>query len=319
METNNKNYKESLYNTIFQTLEIEKLINHNDSIIFTRDFHPKGHMSIANNDTIMNYSTTWPKHCVNKNSECPRTQYKNHANANGNANKANENSSTKNKANAKAIANENLSTKNNGNAKANAKKSISNRHMTIKELLSLNNLESINFFKKFNLKQSILDTKIIGTNLSFTLYFTNYCDIIEEISESSYKIGITQKNKNIKPSYKNIRVPRTDPYNLNNINPKKFIELVKGQLCSYESYSAFNYHLQILQDNNKVNRNGVIKKNFSSKYITDEYDKNKKLKDLSTGLFEYILTSDKKNIVFIETSFVKLTDLYFQKYLLQLL
>ena len=72
---------------------------------------------------------------------------------------------------------------------------------------------------------------------------------------------------------------------------KKFIQLVKGQLCNYESYSAFNYHLRIVPGNNNNQ-----KKTFKSEYITKEYDDSGKISKLSTGLFEYILKCEKTNI-----------------------
>ena len=64
--------------------------------------------------------------------------------------------------------------------------------------------------------------------------------------------------------------------------------MVKGQYCGYESHSAFNYHWKI----------NLTKKLTSSELATYgvTYISNK-TKDYSTGLFEYILNTSKKNII----------------------
>ena len=256
---------DKLKNSISQIIEISELIDSNDSIIFTRDYHPINHLSIGNGKKVaINFGATHPSHCLNTNSNaCPR--------------------------------NSNLGlTKNEIN-------SIRSRsYISIEDYLE----EKFNIIKfknnknnnKNELKETFLEIpkelykqKIIGTNLSWLYSITKYATIISELIKRNTPIGIIKlKNKSINPSFSNITIPK--PYE---VNGKKFIELVKGQLCSYESYSAFNYHLKLEKSENKTN-NGPVK--YSSRYITPEYEKDKKLKDLSTGLFEYILNTTKKNI-----------------------
>ena len=254
-----------LKNSINQIMEISELIDNNDSIILTRDYHPINHLSIGNGKKVaINFGATHPSHCLNTNSNaCPR--------------------------------NSNLGlTKNEIN-------SIRSRsYISIEDYLE----EKFNIIKfknnknnnKNELKETFLEIpeelykqKIIGTNLSWLYSITKYAIIISNLINEKKPIGIIKsKNKSINPSFSNITIP--EPYE---VNGKKFIELVKGQLCSYESYSAFNYHLKLEKSENKTN-NGPVK--YSSRYITPEYEKDKKLKDLSTGLFEYILDTSIKNI-----------------------
>lgn len=249
-----------LVNSINQVLEISYLINANDSIILTRDYHPINHLSIGvKNKVTTNYSATHPSHCLNINSVCPR-----------NANLG----LTKNEIN-----------------------SIKKRtHITIDKYIDIVKAQNTN---NTELKSELIDLfgtipnkllkeKIIGTNLSWLYSVTPYASIISELINKKKSIGMSNKsNKSKIPNFRDITIP--EPLK---IGDKKFIELVKGQLCEYESYSAFNYHLKLDKSNNKSN-NGLAK--YSSRYITPEYQENNKLEDLSTGLFEYILETTYEN------------------------
>jgi len=256
-----------LVNSINQVMEISDLIDKNESIIFTRDYHPINHLSIAvKNRVTLNYGATHPSHCLNIQSNCPR--------------------------------NNNL-----GLPKNEMKKIKSRNYISIEDYLE----EKINIIKFKNnknnknnineLKEAFLEIpnytykeKIIGTNLSWLYYITKYKDIIYKLIKDDKYIGIKKsENKNKDPDFSKITIPK--PYKKNN---KEFIQLVKGQLCSYESYSAFNYHLHLEKSSNRAS-NELIK--YNSKYITNEYFKGEKLKNLSTGLFEYILDSTNKNII----------------------
>jgi len=65
----------------------------------------------------------------------------------------------------------------------------------------------------------------------------------------------------------------------------KYVTIPKGERCNYESYSAFNYHIKIIKDDNSMT------KKFFGKYDSS-MNKTEKLpaKDMySTGLFEYII------------------------------
>jgi len=298
--------KQDFNDSMKQTFEIEKLINVNDNIIFTRDYHPIGHRSIGNNKEIkINYDTTWPSHCLNIKSTCPKNITNNYSNTNSSI--------------------------------------LEREYITVSKFFDKPEVKnnSKSYLNKLSNKDKFLtnfgNKSIIGTQLSFTLYFTKYGNIISELVELDKPIGITSK-KSVSPNYntthiaantfqpimyyenrrntgsnivnttgrnivntgRNIvnNIGNTGRNTVNNIGNtgknsmgKKFIQLVKGQLCNYESYSAFNYHLRIVPGNNNNQ-----KKTFKSEYITKEYDDSGKISKLSTGLFEYILKCEKTNI-----------------------
>jgi hypothetical protein len=137
---------------------------------------------------------------------------------------------------------------------------------------------------------------------------TKYAPEILAILTENTPIGIpTETSKSQNP---NIALINQNPFVVSN-NDKTFVQLVKGQLCRYESYSAFNYHLKLklartlaegqALANGTLTAKGTLNNKlaqYSSDYITKQYmtNANKNPQDLSTGLFEYILNSPKKNI-----------------------
>jgi hypothetical protein len=255
-----------LANSINQIMEISNLIDSNDSIILTRDYHPINHLSIAvKNRVTLNYDATHPSHCLNtKSNACPRNK------------------------------NLRLTNKEINNIKSRNYISIEDY---LEEKFNIIKFKNNNKYNKNNLKEVFLEIpkelynqKIIGTNLSWLYSITDYATIISELIKKNEQIGIKSTNKSTEPKYSNITIPKSYK-----VRGKEFIQLVKGQLCSYESYSAFNYHWELGKSNNKA-KNGLVK--YTSKYITSRYkdEKDKDLKDLSTGLFEYILKTTKKNI-----------------------
>ena len=347
-----------LANSINQVHEIANLIDNNDSIILTRDYHPINHLSIGiKNRVTTNYIITHPSHCLNTISNaCPRkvklrlTNKENEAKL-GNSGELrnnknleltnekinnsinlgnNKNLKLTNKENEAKLLNsgelrnnKNLeltnekinSSINLGNNKnlelTNSKKSIIiNLGLTNKEI---NNIKSRDYITirqyiediknkiivkkntedmtkvelKYKIKEmlsSYVDTtfynqRIIGTNLSWLYSVTRYANTIFELIEKSTPIGINKNStKNIKPNYSSTINISPEP---KIVNGKKFIELIKGQLCNYESYSAFNYHLrlEILRKNGLAKaKNGLAK--YTSTYITPEYEKNEELKKL---------------------------------------
>lgn len=244
-------FKENIYFSLMQTEDIESLIDVNDSIIFTRDFHPQNHSSIAvKNKVKLNYSSTHPSHCLNLNSSCAR----------------------------------------NANISANLKKKENQTYITIEDYFEKhqNKLPDEIEFDMNEIPEEIKNKKIIGTNISFLNYFTKYGDCILQLVESNTPIGIPSDIDKLQDPNYSIILP-TYPLRCEN---KNFIQLVKGQLCNYESYSAFNYHLKLNLSSNKVN--GLAQ--YVSERIVQDYDDRNNLKNLSTGLFEYILSTDKKNI-----------------------
>ena len=254
--------------SIEQSKEIEMLIGKNNNIIFTRDFHPINHLSIGNNKKIaINSAVTWPSHCLNRGSECPR-------------NNNEKIIKSKNSHTIPIITIKNYIEKYSNKLEKNDS-SILNTSM-------LNNSMSGKIIEKL---------PIIGTNISFLMYMTKYAPEIISLIIGNRPIGILpSETKSTDPNFELIN---NNPYIVEN-NKKKFIQLVKGQYCKYESYSAFNYHLKLSK---KIERNEEKRMLFKGNYITSTYLNNankannaKNPQDLSTGLFEYILKTPKKNI-----------------------
>ena len=51
--------------------ELETLVADKTHIVFSRDFHPVNHISLAGyEDREVDYKSIWPKHCRNKNRQC---------------------------------------------------------------------------------------------------------------------------------------------------------------------------------------------------------------------------------------------------------
>jgi nicotinamidase-related amidase len=284
--------------SVKQAKDIEKLIDANKTIIFTRDFHPINHLSIAVNGKVRaNYSATWPSHCLNTKSICPR--------------------------NKNALTNKGV---NNGENYGINPGSLANRKfITISEYLAkpeyqnaLKNISNLKANKFANDLKSYLEQPIIGTNISFLMYMTKYASEVLSLSSHNAPIGIPTET--IKSGGPNFALINKNAFILNSAG-KKFAQLIKGQLCRYESYSAFNYHWHIKLDRtlaegkaakgpiwknaNKtipnVNKNGKQKVNnglatYKSEYITKKYADSGELNQLSTGLFEFILSTGKNKI-----------------------
>jgi nicotinamidase-related amidase len=115
--------------------------------------------------------------------------------------------------------------------------------------------------------------RIIGTDLSYLLYLTKYHKLFDTlISTSFYTIGL---NPNIKLAYKQIpnikKIIIPNPLSMTIIGkPQKFNQITKGEYCSYEAYSAFNYHYKL---------DSTGKKTYLPPFQSN----------FSTGLFESIL------------------------------
>ena len=257
-----------------QIQQIEKLIHINKKIIFTRDYHPINHLSLAIPGKVKrNLVTTYRSHCLNTVSKpCERK---------------------------------------NGLNNDNIKKIRAREYITIEQYINFlyknSNYDFINkIYQKVKGDKDYIfrETKIIGTNLSWLYCITRYEESIFKLIKKESAIGIKiEDTKNTEPNYKKISKCNEEEPEIN-LNYKRknyftgrtFIQLTKGQLCSYESYSAFNYHLR-LEKAKIINEEG--KKTLSryvSEYITPEYEKKNKLKDLSTGLFEYILDTNEEKI-----------------------
>jgi len=247
--TSSLTYAENLQKSIKQMEQICKLMDTNDSFIFTRDLHPRLHFSLAvtsGNKTIApDFSGVFPKHCRDKNRLCERNN----------------------------ITNKNIF----DDSKYSTITDYVNKFSTyIPKPIS------------DNLMARIPDKKIIGTNLSFLYYAMPppYYNVIKSLEEKVDFIGFKKNNKTSQtgvPKYSNGKIVIPEPMKINNsvtnnskLKNKQAIELTKGQYCNYESYSAFNYHW-VFKQNNVAGITTVTKELLP---LNIEY---------STGLFEYIL------------------------------
>ena len=244
--------KNQLSENYEQIKQISNLIDNNNHIIFTRDFHPQYHASLAygiNKDNKpANYNVTYPFHCR----DLSRTCFNN----------------TKNLKNKKSY--QDPSTIKHDSIIEYFNKNIENIPTELITKIMLNNMYESNILNIF-LQTKILDQQIIGPNLTFLYYGTKYYKTIYELTkDEKYTIGLYLDNK---PHLKEPSIKLIDIKDPLIVDKKTFVQLTKGQFCNYESYSAFNYHLKLTNNRNISKPSKIPLK----------ADKNN-----STGLNEYI-------------------------------
>ena len=252
--------KNQLYENYEQIKQISNLIDNNNHIIFTRDFHPQYHASLAygknKNNQEANYGVTFPYHCRDLSRTCFNTN---------NTNNTNNKKNIKNKKGYQDPS----------NIKHDSiieyfKKNIENIPSELITKIMLNNIPENNILVT---NIDILNQQIIGPNLTFLYYGTKYYKTIHKLTQNEeHTIGLSNLNDTShskEPSLKLIDIK--NPLIIDN---KRFVQLTKGQFCGYESYSAFNYHLKLTN-----HRNGT--KTSKIPLVAD-------IKN-STGLNEYIL------------------------------
>jgi nicotinamidase-related amidase len=223
------NQEEFLKDSIKQTNEIIDLINKNNVIVFTRDFHPINHMSLPNIDNgkserKSDYQTVFTDHCRNPNRTCV---YKNNQLTGGNYSQTDF---------------------------------IKNK-ITVQSHIDNSNNQIL---KKLNYQNK--NDYIIGTELSYLYYFTEIADIVRTLvtdgrEKNQYTIGLTSNDKNQFQGEPNIihnNWNKVQPYK-KDINGKDFVQLTKGEYCEYESYSAFNYHLKLQNWNDNKEHDTTLK------------------------------------------------------------
>lgn len=233
-----------------QIKEIVKLIDENEHIIFTRDFHPQYHASLAYGTELKNrgpdWGVTYPTHCRNLDRRC----YNNEKPG--------------------------MIGKNSIKYDSIGKYMVENIENIPEEIISKIMLND-KVYSDFN----ILEKFIIGPELTFLYYGTKYFNVIDELINKGkqYEIGLkpvnSNKNHTKEPSIESITWDKSPFIS----KEKTFIQLTKGQFCNYESYSAFNYHLELIN-----RRNGVVINNekMTKKIGLEAQKKN------STGLYEYV-------------------------------
>ena len=232
--------------------EIADLTTKNDIVVFTRDYHPINHISFENDEgRESNPPNTWPRHCRNQFRKC--------------------------KTRLGAQPTEDTS-------------SIPVYTRDDKIVQGINNTLSTKGLPTIS--------SIKGTDLSYLFYNTSIATIVSELTTKNkrglYKIGLGVKDASGKKLSSTERdedkVIGVDPATRitvddiawENVVPfedkgTKFVTLTKGEDCSRESYSAFNYHIEY-DISNPANPSFT---NFES--IN---------KDNSTGLWEWILNQN---------------------------
>jgi hypothetical protein len=236
-----------------------------DLVVFTRDFHPEYHISLYPVKDAVN--GVFPPHCRNSKRVC-KDQYDNQ----------------QMKDNYKLVG-----TKDKGYKKVNEitggnSSPIKYMNNLIKKSFG-NNKSSIE-----NNKSSIeIDYKnkdIIGTHLSYLFYNTSLAKNIYELNNDKtniYTIGLKEsKDENqiynfegkLNKNFNNWSEVSSLKYD----NKTKIIALTKGEYCNFESYSAFNYHVQI------------DRKGFKEGKPVNTLKSLKAEGNNTTGLWEYILT-----------------------------
>lgn len=240
---------ESMQDSIKQVSQIEDLIDKNELIIFTRDYHPIGHSSFIQNDGV------FLPHCRNTNAIC----------------------------NGKNI--ETIPSYNN---------KLSNVTNENEGKLKLSLDDTVIFDVKYK------DHIIKGTDLSYLFLSTKYAGIIKELidnNDNRYTIGLKkntffgnmwefnfQNNYEKGPNIDNIDYQKQTLVLNHEGTEKYFCQLTKGELCNYESYSAFNYHLDYTKGFKNAELMPCISENstglceFINKFIEEKgyIDSNKK-------------------------------------------
>jgi nicotinamidase-related amidase len=227
-----------LKDSVKQIKEIENLIDQNEIIIFSRDYHPKNHMSLQNGNEREG-PNTFNDHCRNFSRECPSKK-------------------------------KSMSGGSNNQDRFSSIEKILSENPQLAESIKDNKLNPLDKYKS---------QKIIGTDLSYLFYSTKYSDeilslILDGKSKDPYfTIGLDEKaNFTVDKGQQITDYIRYPPGALNR-NNKDFIQLTKGELCNYESYSAFNYHIYLKPST--TNPKQVDKEDLRA----DGY---------TTGLFEYL-------------------------------
>jgi nicotinamidase-related amidase len=317
------------YIDLVKGVELQISKNNYDLVVFTKDSHPLNHSSLTDESNAQ--VGVFKYHCRNSKHNCIKnegsTTYMSSAaketirkflcetNKNNTEHFYDKKKDYKNeeynfynpsfKDYFKNLLNENLAIKEQVRKEMNDLNYNRNKDQSI----TLNNLlkdyiENVNldFDSKQYLQKLLTDLekdpmykniKIKGLDINYLFYGTELKDIILNLNnKKKYEIGIkdAQYIANI-PNYdENMYNVKKVEYILN--QNTKFISLEKGQYCDYESYSAFNYHIEMEKDN----KDSIIYELFEKYDSSCNVLNNLPVKqNYSTGLFEYILDSFKKD------------------------
>lgn len=205
--------EKTFMNALKQVKEIESLIDQNDMIVFTRDYHPQYHSSFSE----VNKGFVFPNHCRNTSRKCGKLR------------------------SAKLTQGKQIDITD-----------YKPEYKTISQVLATDNRNNyftgINSDKLKNI-QKYKDLPVKGTELSYLLLGTMYHEPIHKLivdTPYAHTIGlkdIQTRSDNLEtheggPDIKLLHTQVTPVENAG----KKFIALTKGEFCNFDSYSAFNYH-----------------------------------------------------------------------------
>jgi nicotinamidase-related amidase len=286
--------------------ELETLVADKTHVVFSRDFHPVNHISLAGYEgREVDYESIWPKHCRNKNRKC---------NARNGDNKGEDKGDNKGEDKGEDKGD------NKGEDKGDNKgeeEGINNNFVKIADGAIIKyktnpgdespNLKWTEINNTISTDPSSNYLEVIGTELSY-MFFTSDTfrepvrQLIINNREGKHKIGLedTMNEKNAPPIdnpddavriISSIAEPLEFTTKINNKDKiTKYISLTKGERCDKEAYSAFNYHIEYTP--------GTPYEPNNTKKI-DNIELNKAN---STGLWEWILKTandEKRNKITI--------------------
>jgi nicotinamidase-related amidase len=232
---------------------IADLAPKNDIVIFTRDMHPKNHISFEGDEgRVINYSSVWPHHC--------RTE--------------------------KECGSRMPDTKGTKIGAPGAKP-----EKTIKDVLDEAKSEGVFIESEeggigsYGLLQYPKEEMVIrGNQLSYFFYFTSLANTVKKLNDSETAISLKTDQEEGAPNYGQINTDITPIKDESNPNTE-YYSLWKGERCDYESYSAFNYHLAY----NVEGYDGEGNTGKQTKIPIDDTNKNATEYKYTTGLFEFII------------------------------
>jgi nicotinamidase-related amidase len=265
--------------------KIAELSDKNQIVVFTRDMHPQNHISFEGDegrplDPPHGY---WPHHCRTGKSCGDR-----------------ENFNT-------LYDTENNEREPKGSIKLS--EIMKTNYASIKR-----NIDELKFGTQGYDSTSSNDITIKGNQLSYFFYFTKLANIVKKFNDETNKNIISIMDNvetNAEPSAEQINLKVegiSDTYQFRNT---KFYSLFKGERCNYESYSAFNYHLNYNMSNYKkepnqdeinTEKSEMIKDDETAKKIAQWKNVQELIKIVgpdnkkyTTGLFEFIIQEVTKN------------------------
>jgi nicotinamidase-related amidase len=207
------NSKEHVEKSFEQIKEIDQVIDENELIVFTRDFHPEKQSSLADADEHIsaNFFSTWLPHCRNKTKTCDISH-------------------------TKQVLPDNTPYMTVGQYMKTYEKILSE----IPELLAQ--------FQE--LTPDLLCKPIKGTDLSFLFTFSKHAEIVRQFIGAPLDtvVGLDYVNNDDAhtkdPSFALVRQIEAPTLVKDG---KQFFQLTKGEYCNYEALSGFNYHLKLIK------------------------------------------------------------------------